>query len=676
MATSGQKKTSTKDDSYFWVKWSQASQDISNNKTKINWSCGVYCGHNYYLNSIKMSAVTINGTKVYSGGTYSNYSKGNHTIASGTLYIQHNSDGTKSFTISSFTGWLYENYNYSASSSSYTLNSIPRRAIVSAGENFTDSGNPKISFSNPAGFQLVPFIDFYDSDGNLVCGISRAKAKYSSPYTFIMTTDERQKVQRKLNTQKSYKVREGIITYNGTDRIGSSYVTKTFTIANASPTFSYIDAYDTNSATVAITGDKHSIVLGKSTLGITWNDATPKKGATISSYKVEWQGQTKTYGTSATKPVAFNITSAGTFKLKITVTDSRGYSTAVQESVTIIPYAKPNAVVKYGRVNNYEDEVHLTIDGSFSSVKVGTNEKNSMTIQWRWKKNVAGEGWSSWITVNDNQEYTYTFPKASEYLFNCKVTDAFGSTWNKQYKLSRGTFPLFIDTSMNAVGVNDFPAEGESFQVKGNMRIADGALVIRDNTMNSLGSAPATAVKPFISFRDKNGETVGYMQSSHLTDGKIRTSLSAKRLINGEGKYCGLWAEVDSDGNPSYGLTKASKFIEALGIADYVVEQGTNSNWRYRKWSSGKCEAWRRITYTNFPKNGTVNGWYYKVYDWNLPDGMFTAINDAHADVSWGTGVSFASARDVTTTTFNAVFLSNQDANSATVYLGVKGTWK
>ena len=85
MATSGQVNTNTTYDSFFWVYWSQDSQDIAGNKTRIYWSCGVTCGHSFYTNAIEMSAVTINGTQVYGGGTYSNFSKGEHRIAYGYL---------------------------------------------------------------------------------------------------------------------------------------------------------------------------------------------------------------------------------------------------------------------------------------------------------------------------------------------------------------------------------------------------------------------------------------------------------------------------------------------------------------------------------------------------------------------------------------------------------------
>ena len=87
MATSGLVKTNEDYDSYFWVKWSQiGNQDIANNRTQISWSCGLTSSHKFYSNAIKMSAFYINGTMVYGGGTYSNFTaEGEQQIASGTL---------------------------------------------------------------------------------------------------------------------------------------------------------------------------------------------------------------------------------------------------------------------------------------------------------------------------------------------------------------------------------------------------------------------------------------------------------------------------------------------------------------------------------------------------------------------------------------------------------------
>ena len=114
MATSGVISTNTKYGSCFWVKWEiSGSQSISDNKTTIAWSCGLTPGEQYYDKAIKMSAVSIAGVKVYDGGTYSNITDyKDRTFASGTLELSHNADGTKSFTVADFSGWLFGNGDY------------------------------------------------------------------------------------------------------------------------------------------------------------------------------------------------------------------------------------------------------------------------------------------------------------------------------------------------------------------------------------------------------------------------------------------------------------------------------------------------------------------------------------------------------------------------------------
>ena len=123
-------KTSTVYDSYFWVKWESGGQDVSANKTAINWSCGVTPGHKFYSNAVKMSAVSIGGVTVYAGGTYSNITDyKEHTFASGTLEVSHNADGSKTLTVSAFSGQVWKDSGYltaTAASQSFQLAAIPR----------------------------------------------------------------------------------------------------------------------------------------------------------------------------------------------------------------------------------------------------------------------------------------------------------------------------------------------------------------------------------------------------------------------------------------------------------------------------------------------------------------------------------------------------------------------
>ena len=149
MATYGSVVTETRYESYFFVEWTLKETDSQNVRSIINWSCGVVPGHKYYKNAIRMSAVTINGEEVYSGGTYSDITNYEKTIfASGTLAIPHDpNDGTKTFTISGFTGWLYGHGNYTAKSQNFSLPSITVYTNCTPPSNVRFSNSP--SFLSP-----------------------------------------------------------------------------------------------------------------------------------------------------------------------------------------------------------------------------------------------------------------------------------------------------------------------------------------------------------------------------------------------------------------------------------------------------------------------------------------------------------------------------------------------
>lgn len=60
--------------------------------------------------------------------------------------------------------------------------------------------------------------------------------------------------------------------------------------------------------------------------------------------------------------------------------------------------------------------------------------------------------------------------------------------------------------------------------------------------------------------------------------------------------------------------------------ADFVVEQGTSGDWTYRKWNSGKAEAWGKYN-TSSTKTGLqwVTNLYYSDEPISFPNGVFVA---------------------------------------------------
>jgi hypothetical protein len=371
-----------------------------------------------------MSAVSINGSKVYSGGTYSNYSKGNHTIASGTMWITHGSDGSKKFSISSFTGWLYSNYNYSSNGDSYTLTQIPRAATLTSAPNFNDHGNPVIQYSNPAGNSATSLMACISLTGAKDDVAYRNVTKTGTSYTFNLTEAERN-VLRKATSKNSRKLYFYLRTMFGT----------TTYYAKKEVTFSIVEDEDSKpSITMDATLDNSSMpstfedmcIQGKSRYSITLT-AEGKYGASIASlYAVV--GGVK-YNSASFKTDVFNT--SDDIAIVGYVTDTRDFTNFTSEPINVIPYSKPLVIPIEGEIAIYcyrsdgngkrisnSTSVWIKAQRTFYSV----SGKNLCALQWRRK--LTAEEWNDSVHLwNDLIAKTDTTTSEYDALISGEVFD-------------------------------------------------------------------------------------------------------------------------------------------------------------------------------------------------------------------------------------------------------------
>lgn len=126
MATSGSVYSSYAVDSRFRLYWERTEVDIPNNRSKIKWTLYLISDDYWYSNAVRINSVYINGTLVKGSQTWSNFVHGTYTLASDSIWISHQADGTKSFSVS-LSGWFYSNHDVSGSGN-FTLDTIPRYA--------------------------------------------------------------------------------------------------------------------------------------------------------------------------------------------------------------------------------------------------------------------------------------------------------------------------------------------------------------------------------------------------------------------------------------------------------------------------------------------------------------------------------------------------------------------
>lgn len=438
----------------------EESTNIANNTSTVRWTLESIGGSASYY-TIYNWGVWVNGQQIYGTQTtkWDSYafpaSTGSRT---GTITVGHNNDGTASAVGFTLKGSVYYNRD-NTYTESCSLSTIPRQATMNSAGNFTDEQNPSFTFSNPANASMSCWLEPKPNGDHLA---TRSLSGTSGTYTWTLTEDERNQLRSRCTDSNSCTCRIGLYsTIGGTTY--ASYKDVTMTIVDGNPTFasSNISYEDADSSIVAITGNNQHIVQNQSNLKVTFTGATAKKSATISKYEITFNGNTQTK-TSATTIDYGKVNSSQNLTVSIKVIDSRGNSTTVTKTITILGWVLPTASILAKRINNYEDDTRLKVSVTISSV----NNKNAISsIQYRYKKSGTST-YSSYVSINNNEQVIITIDKLYAWDFQIAIKDKFGTT-TYNLVIPKGMPILFIDTLMQSVGINCFPSVANSLFVNG-----------------------------------------------------------------------------------------------------------------------------------------------------------------------------------------------------------------
>lgn len=412
--------------------------------------------------------VVIGGKTVLSISSRFNMNGSGGFSRNGNVVITHNEDGSKSVSMS-VKAAIYSASVNCTGSKSYTLTKINRYALINSATDFNDESNPTITYSNPAGGDLVSGImarlKWLNADGvtEEATDWSDQLSDEGGTYTFDLDS-YRNALRAACPDSNSLSVTVDLkSTMSGTEYHDTKVIQ--MSIVNAAPQAGAVTFEDTNSAVSGITGDDQIIVQGQSTLHIVTAASTALKGASISSYVINFNG------------VNYDITSdryldiikppySGTFVATVTTTDSRGNTATATATIVITPWAAPSADCTAERVNGFETNTVLTVDGTISAVT-----GSSMAISERHRK--VGGSWIGPNPVTDNTPTTLSLDYTDEWEIEVSVSDSFTTSTPTVYVLpvGKGIPPAFVDVDMNSFGVNGFPDDDDQLFVGGNGHI-------------------------------------------------------------------------------------------------------------------------------------------------------------------------------------------------------------
>ena len=247
---------------------------------------------------------------------------------------------------------------------------------------------------------------------------------------------------------------------------------------NSKPLFTTFSFLDNLSTTSTVTGNNQVLIQGYSRLRVLCSAATPRNGASIVNYNAVCGN--KSVRINNTTIDLDEISTVGSIPLTVTVTDSRGYTTTVQQTVIVTPYTAPKITELIVRRHNGVDaEIEADFEGNISPIDVGGVNKNSVTyIRYRVKK-TNETFYGSYVSLlaastitGNNFHYSsleaMTLNADNSWNVQLEVRDALGSlsVYTLDLIIPQGT-PL-IAIRPNKVGINN-PDPQRTLDVGGNI---------------------------------------------------------------------------------------------------------------------------------------------------------------------------------------------------------------
>lgn len=715
MATSGTVYSTYAKSSRLYVSWSQTGQSVSGNYTNISWTAGIIVGgsNKWYSNAVKITSVYINGSKVSSGGTYSNLtSNGTYQKLSGTATIPHNADGTKTFSVS-ISGWFYD-YGNKSGSDTFILTTIPRVSDLSVDKTSVPADG-KTTVTATATKKSSSFTDtIIVKLGDYSKTVTSDEA-FTIPDEWINAISGTSAVATVTVTTKSGSTTIGTKSVNLTVTVPDEVIPS---ISDVAVTEAVTDVQDAFGSGVYVSS------LSKLNVKIS---ASGVYGSTISSIATTFNGISYEGAEFQTAP----ISKSGTLQMNVTVTDSRGRKYTTSKPITVYAYSSP-IITNVSCISNGENTI-VTVSGTVAPVTVDSVNKNTKALEIAYKQSTATSyGNAVALTIPDDSwafsvNHTFAIDSInSTYDFRAILTDKltsiteYGTTGKPVISRKAGGTGVtiggealedgfIVDNEWDAKFTGGIYAEDADLELLYNQWITGGTLpdipASDDPFILALiyGGTGADNRKDAITNLSYLGENpITSIESDTVNSWKeLGTGyclITAEGLLNNQPAILGilqnyvignnvaqLWftqpngdmARRGGDSNGWDGTWRAAGSGSGGGgfvPNDYIIDSGVDGIWTWRKWNSGIAECWGQKS-NSTPANTAQN-----IDAFPFP---FTFAEPPSVNVGCtANGADYYRVHNLknytTTTTMRLTFINKYTSAAAdiTAEIYVQGLWK
>ena len=665
MALSGTVKTNADSNGrYYQLAWT-ATQSTANNTSTISWTLSAQ-GYSGGWLAERTLYVTIDGATVYNKSDRVERKVG--TIKTGTKTITHNSNGSRSFTIT-LGAAVYGTSVNCKGSGTFALNTIGRASVLNVsggtlGVAQTITADRKVSsFTHTLTWECGSY------SGTIANKSTATSWSFTPPLKLANTATKLYPVG----------VYFKLTTYNGSTVVGTSDQTVVMKIPTSIKPTCTVNITDPTGYSATYGG----YVQNKSKMKITVT-ATPAYGSPITGYSIIANGNTYSDNPATTGV----ITASGTNTIIGKATDKRNRTGSATTTINVLAYSSPKITFTMYRCDQdgTENMTGSYCKVSYKAVITSLSNKNSKSIKLRYKK--TSDTTYTFRTINMGS-YTqegseiFSAEDGSSYNVQMQAIDSF-ETSTTTAELSTGFSILHIPASGKGLAVGKI-SQADEFEVGMDAKFYSGTHFNKGFTEDI----------PLVAYSDcDNIVTSGHYYAYNDTANKPENKngwLTVKAYVN-DSNWC-YQEFVTYDGHRYFRHRSGSSWYDWESLdadyVDYVSKIGeTKLGWNYRKWANGTIELWDEKYLGAFditerfsrPASGTTvpaDLWYYGDATVKFDSDLLTGVKNVQITLERSAGLYFPKIVEYDTSyvRFHVVGLMSETVGIYP-HIYVIGTWK
>ena len=595
--------------------WSITGQSIADNKSTLSLDLWVYDGTGYSQNESSGEAYyVIQGEKRWNPYNYS--STGWYKLGSKTITVSHNADGTKSIALTAEWDCGFDSAytpRHLSLSETVTLTTIPRASTA------TTSGS---TLGEPLTITIKRASSSFTHKLYYTCGSVKDQLIAENVSTSYSWNAPPVSLAQQAPNAETVALTLTVKTYNGSTYVGAwSTSVKLAVPSTVVPALSVAISDPTG---VSNTYGGYVQLRSKVKVDIT---ASGAQGSSIKSYSIKVGS---IYAATSASGTTDYLPGSGELTVSCAVTDSRGRTTTKTQSIAVLAYSKPAITAisaarcnANGTANRAGTYGKVTFSGAITSLSA----KNTAAYAVQYRE----VGAVDWTTAGR--------PAAGNYD-PADISAVFAADKSKRYEVRVVAIDAFESIGST---LRDLPAAYALYHLaKHLLSVGLGRLCDKANAIQVGLDA----------YFDRNVQIDG-------------------TLTLGEGLSAPL--PVKSGGT---GVATLDELRKALGIKDYIIEQGISGNWTYQKYASGYADLWWRGTVkpTSYTTVGSMV--YTNVISLSMPFGVTGNVvvtgSGHNLHMICNTDWSYAGK----TVSFRMLRAASMTLGNQTVSLRVVGKWK